>query len=95
MTPRRSPGYFSVEKQTPLGSAVTKLMVYLVMAGSAQTHEIVICMPTAFGNRQDVMYFFSRGHSSFGIALLTVGVGGEVSVTDALPTVSVFFMYIR
>lgn len=31
-----------------MGSSVTKLMVYLVVAGSAQTHEVIIGMSPAF-----------------------------------------------
>ena len=42
-----------------------------------------------------MMHFFSRSHPSLGIAPLTVGVGSIVSIADALPGASVFFMDVR
>ena len=70
-------------------------MVYLVVAGSAQTHEVVIGVSAALGHGQYVMHLFSRSHPSFGIAPLTVGVGCVVPVTDALPGTTVLAVDIR
>ena len=75
-------------------SSITHLMMYFVVAGSAQTHEVVIGVSAALGHGQYVMHLFSRSHPSFGITLLAIRVGGIVPVTDALPCASVFFMNI-
>ena len=42
-------------------------------------------MGAAVGQRLDVMDFLGRGEGAAFVALLTEGVGGGVSVTDALP----------
>ena len=70
-------------------------MMNLVVAAPAQAHEVIIGVSAAFGDGQDVMHLFSRSHPTFGIAPLTVGVCGVVSITDALPGASVFFMHVR
>lgn len=76
-------------------SSVTKLVVYLVVAGSAQTHEVIVSMSATFGYWQNMMHLFSRSHPSLGIAPFTIGVRCIVPITDAFPCASVFFMHIR
>ena len=76
-------------------SSITHLMMYFVVAGSAQTHEVVIGVSAALGHGQYVMHLFSRSHPSLGIAPLTIGVCCIVPITDAFPCASVFFMHIR
>ena len=70
-------------------------MMYLVVTAPAQAHKVIVGVPAAFGDRQNMMHLFSRSHPTFGITPLTVRVSRIVSVTDALPGASVFFMHIR
>jgi len=76
-------------------SSITHLMMYFVVAGSAQTHEVVIGVSAALGHGQYVMHLFSRSHPSFGITLLAIRVGGIVPVTDTFPCATVLTVDIR
>ena len=60
-------------------------MVYLCMAGLAQTHEVLSCVSAALGNGQNVMNLLYRSQPTFLEAHLTEGMIRRIAVTDALP----------
>ena len=69
-------------------------MMNLVVTAPAQAHKVIVGVPAAFGDRQNMMHLFSRSHPTFGIASLTEGVSCVVPIADAFPGASVFFMHI-
>ena len=69
---------------------VSHFNVYLIMAGSAQAHEVFSRMRPATGDRELVVYLFGGCHVSFGIAALAVGVRLIILISDAFPFASVF-----
>ena len=60
------------------------------MAGLAETHEVVLCVSAAFGNRQNVVNFLYRSQPTFLETHLTEGMLCRIAVTDAFPRSAVF-----
>lgn len=65
-------------------------MVYLRVAGLAQTHEVLSCVSAALGNGQNVVYFLHWCQPTFLETLFTQRMLCDVAVTDALPRSAVF-----
>ena len=65
--------------------SVTKVVVYLRVAGLTKAHKVVPCVSTAFGNGQNVVYFLYRSQPTFLEAHLTEGMLRRIAVTDAFP----------
>ena len=82
-TPGRCPTTKVPEIFIPL--PVTNFVMNFCVAGLTETHQVVPCMSTAFGNGQDVVHFLHRSQPTFLEALFTQGMLCGVTVTDALP----------
>ena len=67
-------------------------MVYLRVAGLAQTHEVLSCVSAALGNGQNVVYFLHRSQPTFLETHLTEGMLRRIAVTDAFPRSAVLFI---
>ena len=57
----------------------------LGVAGLTETHEVVPCMSTAFGNGQDVVNLLYGSQPTFLETHLTEGMLCRIAVTDAFP----------
>lgn len=68
--------------------------MYLVVAGAAQRHQVIVCMSAALGYGQDVMDLFNRSHSSFLQASFTQRMALDITVTDSLPCTTVFLVHV-
>jgi hypothetical protein len=55
------------------------------VTGLTKSHQVTGFIATAFGERQDVVHFFSSYNSSVLIALLAKRMGLDVAVPDTLP----------
>ena len=67
-------------------------MVDLVVAGSAQGHEIVSGMSAAFGYRHLVMNLCRRNNSAVLFALLTKRMLCDVAVTNSFPGTAILLV---
>lgn len=65
--------------------SVTKVVVYLRVAGLTKAHKVVPCVSAAFGNGQNVVNFLYRGQPAFLKAQLAEGMLCRIAVTDAFP----------
>ena len=65
-------------------------MMYLRVAGLAQTHEVLSCVSAALGNGQNVVYFLHRSQPTFLEALFTQRMLCGITVADTLPRSAVF-----
>lgn len=74
----------------PLGASVSHLVVDLVVAGSAQGHEVGILMGSALRNRNDMMDLIHHRNPSFPVALLTVRIQCGMPVPCFLPGCAIF-----
>ena len=74
--------------------SIAQLDVHLIMAGSAQAHEVFCRMRPATGDRELVVHLFGWCHAAFCITALTVGVRLIILISDAFPFASVFFLYV-
>ena len=90
----REPGPLScgkvVEISPPL--PVTDFVVLLVVAGSAEAHQIILCMNTTFGHGNDVVYFLCGNKSASLLALLTERMLADVAVSNTLPRTAIFLV---
>ena len=74
---------------------VAHLDVDLIMAASAQGHEVFCCMRPATGDRELVVYLFGGCHTSFSITALAVGVRLIILISNAFPFATVFLFDVR
>ena len=75
--------------------SVTKVVVYLRVAGLTKAHKVVTCVSAAFGNGQNVVNFLYRGQPAFLKAQLAEGMLCRIAVTDAFPCSAVLLIDIR
>jgi uncharacterized membrane protein len=83
VTPGRCPTEKVPEIFIPL--PVAEAVVDFGVAGLTQTHKVVPCVSTAFGNGHNVVNFLYRGQPTFLEAHLTEGMLRRIAVTDAFP----------
>ena len=76
-------------------SSVTQFMMYLVMTGPAERHQVACLMCSTSAYRNDVMHLIRHHHLSFLEALFTIRVHGEVSFPYLPPMLSVLLLYLR
>ena len=62
------------------------------MTGLTKGHQVTSFIATAFGEREDVVHFFSSYNSSVLIALLAKRMGFDVAVPDTFPGPTVAFV---
>ena len=62
------------------------------VTGLTQRHEVIRIVRTTAGERQDVVYFFSRRQLALLLTLLTERVRFDVAVADTLPASAVAFV---
>jgi len=62
------------------------------VAGFTKSHEVFCIAATAFGEREDVVYFLGGSERSLLLALLTERVRLDVAVTDAFPSTTISFV---
>jgi hypothetical protein len=65
------------------------------VTGLTKGHQVTGFITTAFGERQDVVHFFSSYNSSVLIALLAKRMGLDVAVPDTLPGPAIAFVGCR
>ena len=70
-------------------------MVDLVVAGTAETHEVISCVCATLGDGGLMVYFYGRDYLAILFALLTQWVLTDVSVTDAFPGTAVLLVDVR
>ena len=70
-------------------------MVDLVVAGTAEAHEVISCVCATLGNRNLVMHFYGRDYLAILLALFTQRVLTDVSVTDSFPGSAVLLVDVR
>lgn len=75
--------------------SVSHFMMYLVMAGTAEGHEVVPLMRSAFADRKDMVYLVHQREATFLVTHLTERVLPSIPIPDSFPGPSVLFMYIR
>ena len=64
---------------------LSEAVVDFCEAGLTQTHKVVPCVSTAFGNGQNVVNFLYRSQPTFFEAHLTEKMLCRIAVTDAFP----------
>ena len=72
--------------------SVTHLNGDAGMAGFTQSHEVARFIPSTFGKRKNMVYFFGNSKSALLLAFLAQRVRFDVTVADAFPCSSVAFV---
>ena len=74
---------------------VAHLNVNLVVAGTAEGHEVAPLMRSAFADRKDMVYLVHQRATAFLVTHLTERMLPGIPIPDSFPGPSVLFMYIR
>ena len=97
-TPRRSPRGQAVEILTAPGSAmrmpVAHLNVNLVMAGTAERHEVVPLMRSAFTDRKYMVHLVHQHEAAFPVTHLTERMLSGIPISDSFPGPPILFVYV-
>jgi hypothetical protein len=62
------------------------------VAGFTKCHEVTLLIAAALGEREDVVYLFSRSKPALLLTFLTERMRLDVTVTDAFPGTTVSFV---
>lgn len=72
--------------------SVTDFTVDFIVAGMAKRHQVWCAMVASAGYGKNVMDFLCGSGSAFGQTFFAQRVRGNITVTDAFPCASVFFI---